>query len=218
MDLSTNFKNNNENTKDSPFFTIKFSFRTILSKEIGIIKQKLCDSKSALCMKAWRALWIFAIYVIFTNNVFLLQSTDNYILITLFTYFIIPLRTCFINASIFLTLVMSKHRYRSIIDPHTYYAEQTLINKKITSIKYILLSYFFGTLLNLPAFFEQQLIINTHEYWEKHKNGSSYYVSFLIMVFCSMLPQLLIWQVDKQLETGVHVGLVAISSVGKQAI
>ena len=106
--------------------------------------------------------------------------------IYLYGHILQPCRTSFINTSMLITLLMCYHRYRSISDPLAYHSDQLITNKGFWAIKATFVSLFLGWIANLPAFFEFQIIFNTHEYWKKYDNGTSYYVSNISFQICSL--------------------------------
>ena len=67
--------------------------------------------------------------------------------------------------------------YCLISEPLAYHSDQLTTNKGIWALKATFCSALLGWAANLPALFETQIIFNTHEYWEKFENGTSYYVS-----------------------------------------
>ena len=67
--------------------------------------------------------------------------------------------------------------YCLISEPLAYHSDQLTTNKGIWALKATFCSVLLGWAANLPALFETQIIFNTHEYWKKFENGTSYYVS-----------------------------------------
>ena len=112
-----------------------------------------------------------------TFDIFYFKSAEDHILTYFYGFFLVPVRTSVINTTIFLTLFMSRHRFRSINDPHAYHAEQVSLNKGRAALKTILISAFAGFGLSFPIYGETQIIVNTHEYWRIRDDGTSFYVS-----------------------------------------
>ena len=67
--------------------------------------------------------------------------------------------------------------YCLISEPLAYHSDQLTTNKGIWALKATFCSVLLGWAANSPALFETQIIFNTHEYWKKFENGTSYYVS-----------------------------------------
>ncbi len=109
------------------------------------------------------------------------------------------MRTIFITITIFLTLQMSYHRFRSINTPHLYHAEQQLCNKNIKAFKDISLTVILGFAVNLSLFFEPVVVYNTHQLVEDYNEDNNQHPSEAKIVSRSFAKNI------EGLESGVKV-------------
>lgn len=115
--------------------------------------------------------------------------TEDWWLTHLYGHIFIPFRACFITSSLALTLLLSFHRYRSINDPHNYYAEQQIQNKPRKAMKLAFCSFLGSWIVNLSVFFEPVIVLNTHEYWNVDEYNNSFYVSMHQKVLSSEIQK-----------------------------
>ena len=85
-------------------------------------------------------------------------SHDDEVYAIIFPKILFPLNNIIFSSSIFLTIVIAYERYSCVCRPHQYRQSNlgTSITRKV--VTYLLPTILFSTALNIPKFFETELV------------------------------------------------------------